>query len=166
MSEKLFSDLEGLRIGMEMEVEGRDYYQKASEKVENPEHKALFQLLKSEEMVHYETFSKMYAKIREEKQVESDEYLFDADSSRYLTVLVENHIFPKKEQAQSKVDELKTTEAILRSAIEAEKNSILFYDELANQSKFEDTRKIFLALKAEEQTHVVKLTRLLGQVKA
>ncbi|HWR40213.1 MAG TPA: ferritin family protein [Patescibacteria group bacterium] len=165
MEEKLFSDLEGLRIGMEMEVEGRDYYQQASEKVDNPEHKALFQLLKQEEMGHYEAFSKMYATVRENKQVESDEYLFDADSSRYLTVLVEDHIFPKKQRAQKAISEMKTTEDILRSAIEAEKNSILFYDELAAQSKFEDARKIFTALKAEEQTHVVKLTRLLVQLK-
>ena len=164
MAEKLFSDLEGLRIGMEMEVEGRDYYQRASEKVDNPEHKALFQLLKQEEIAHHETFSKMYAKVRENKEAESDTYLFDVESSRYLTVLVEDHIFPKNQRAQKAVSELKTTEDILRSAIEAEKNSILFYDELAAQSKFEDARKIFLALKAEEQTHVVKLTRLLAQL--
>ena len=163
MAEKLFSDLEGLRIAMEMEVEGRDFYQQAYEKMEKPEHKELFQMLKNEEINHYETFSAMYNKIREDKQVESDEYLFDADSSRYLTVLVEDHIFPKAQRAKQAIGELKTVDAILRSAVEAEKNSILFYDELATQSKFADARKIFLALKAEEQTHVVKLTRLLTQ---
>lgn len=164
METKLFSDLEGLRIAMEMEIEGRDYYQQASEKVEKPEQKNLFQLLKSEEIQHYETFGKMYNQVKEEKNVESDEYLFDADSSRYLTILVEDHIFPKKDKAKAKIAELNTMEAILKSAIEAEKNSILFYDELARLSKFEDTRKIFLALKAEEQTHVVKLTKLLNEV--
>ncbi|SDL47863.1 Rubrerythrin [Dendrosporobacter quercicolus] len=46
-------------------------------------------------------------------------------------------------------------------AIQAEKDSILFYDELAAKAKFEDARKIFAVLKSEEQTHVVKLREML-----
>lgn len=159
--EKLFSDLEGLRMAMEIETRGREFYQKAADKAEKPEHRDLFILLRDEEKHHLETFTTMFLKIKETKEAHSDDYLFDTDTSRYLTVLVEEHIFPKKEKAAAKIDELQTIETILNAAIQAEKDSILFYDELAINSKFEDAKKIFLTLKAEEQTHVVKLREML-----
>ncbi len=160
--EKLFSDLEGLRIAMEIEARGREFYQKAYDKAGKPEHKDLFILLKDEETHHLETFTNMFNKVKENKEAHSEEYLFDPETSRYLTVLVEDHIFPKKEKAAAKIDELLTIEAILTAAIQAEKDSILFYDELAINSKFPDAKKIFLALKAEEQAHVVKLREMLN----
>lgn len=164
MELKYFNDLEGLRIALEMEVEGRNFYQQASEKVTKPEHKALLLILKNEEVAHYETFSQIYNQIKEAKQAVVDEYLFDPESSRYLTILVEDYIFPKKDKAKPQIAEFTSMEAILKSAIEAEKNSILFYDELASQSKYEDAKNVFLRLKAEEQTHVVKLTAMLKEL--
>ena len=95
------------------------------------------------------------------KEAGSEEYLFDEDTSRYLTVLAEGHIFPTAKNATVKIAEATTVVEILRMAIQAEKDSILFYDELATHSKFPEAKKIFLILKAEEQTHVVKLRQIL-----
>ena len=161
MDVKLFSDLEGLRIAMSIEASGRDFYQKAYEQTEEESHKALFLLLKGEEINHYETFSKIFDEVNQYKEAGSDEYLFDQESSRYLTVLAEGHVFPTTENSQVKIAKATTIEEILLMALQAEKDSILFYDELASKSKFEKAKKIFLLLKAEEQTHVVKLRQLL-----
>lgn len=161
MTVKLFSDLEGLRIAISIEASGRDFYQQAYDQATEKSHKDLFHLLKSEEVVHYETFSKIFAQISENKEAGSDEYLFDEDSSRYLTALAEGHIFPTAENAKVKLAEATTVVEILRMAIQAEKDSILFYDELATHSKFPEAKKIFTILKAEEQTHVVKLRQIL-----
>ena len=49
-------------------------------------------------------------------------------------------------------------------ALEAEKNSVLFYDELSECSKFEQARQVFEKLKKEEQLHVVKIARQLQQL--
>jgi rubrerythrin len=161
MAVKLFSDLEGLRIAMAIEARGRDFYQQAFEKTQEENHKNLFCLLKNEEIIHFETFTKIFSKINENKDAASEEYLFDPETSRYLTVLAEGHIFPTEENAEVKIAAVTTVEEILTMAIQAEKDSILFYDELANKSKFEEARKIFTVLKAEEQTHVVKLRQML-----
>ena len=160
MDVKLFSDVEGLRIAMSIEAAGRDFYQQACDQTKEKSHKDLFQLLRSEEVSHYETFSKIFNKINENKEAGSDEYLFDEETSRYLTVLAEGHIFPTAENAKVKIAEATTIVEILYMAIQAEKDSILFYDELANKSKFEEAKKIFTVLKAEEQTHVVKLRQI------
>ncbi len=159
--EKLFSDLEGLRIAMEIEDRGRNFYQKAYENAQKPEHKDLFLLLKHEEVAHYETFKRMYEQLKTEDASNDMEYLFDQESSRYLTVLAEGHVFPDNESAAAAVAKLNTLEEVLKLALQAEKDSILFYDELARQSKFEKAKQVFLRLKEEEQTHVVKLREMI-----
>lgn len=164
MDVKLFSDLEGLRIAMAIEARGRDFYQQAFDKAKDDTHKDLFCLLKNEEIIHFETFTKIFNKVNENKEAASDEYLFDPETSRYLTVLADGHIFPTEENAEVKIAEVTTIQEILEIAIQAEKDSILFYDELASKSKFEDAKKIFTTLKAEEQTHVVKLRAILDSL--
>lgn len=164
MDVKLFSDLEGLRIAMAIEERGRDFYQQAFERAKEDSHKELFCRLKNEEIIHFETFSKIFDEVNKKKEAASDEYLFDAETSRYLTVLAEGHIFPTAENAAVKIAEATTIAEILQMAIQAEKDSILFYDELASKSKFEDAKKIFITLKAEEQTHVVKLRKILDSL--
>lgn len=155
----LFSDLEALRIAIDMEARGRDFYKKAYEQAETKEHKDLFMLLMNEEIQHHDQFTKLYNMVKDNQQAGED-YLFDQETSRYLTVLAEPHIFPK-DKAKEKFPELKSIADILRSAMQDEKDSILFYDALAKCAKFEDARKVFNLLKAEEQTHVVKLREML-----
>ena len=159
----LFSDLEGLRIAVDMEARGRDFYQKASEKAATKEHKALFLLLMNEETTHYNQFTQLYNKIKESKLSDSNDYLFDQETSKYLTVLAEPHIFPK-DKAEKALPELKSIADILKAAIQDEKDAILFYDALAKCAKFEETRSIFNLLKAEEQTHVVKLRAMMDSL--
>jgi len=161
MDVKLFSDLEGLRIAISIEASGREFYQQAYDQATEESHKELFRLLKNEEIAHHETFSEIFQKVSGKKESGAEEYLFDVESSRYLTVLAEGHIFPTGKNAKVKIAEAATIVEILRMAIQAEKDSILFYDELADKSKFPEAKKIFAILKAEEQAHVVKLRQIL-----
>lgn len=160
--EKLFSDLEGLRIAMEIEVRGQEFYQQAYNQAEKVQDKELFCILKNEEVQHYKTFSEAFDKVKLHKEAHTDEYLFDPDTSRYLTVLAESHVFPKQEDAEKVIAGLKDCYAILNMAVQAEKDSILFYDELAQNAKFPESKEIFLMLKKEEQEHVIKLRKMMG----
>ena len=153
----LFSDLEGLRIAMEIEQIGAAFYQKASEHVNKPELKEALQFLTGEENKHFATFTALYEKIKNNKEYAGDEYLFDPEASRYLTVLAEGHIFPQQARVVTGIEELGSVEEILAIAVQAEKDSIMFFTELAAEAKFEETSKIFLALQAEEKGHLVKL---------
>lgn len=155
--QNLFSDLEGLRIAMALEQRGRDFYRKAYDNAEKEEHKTLFLLLMNEEIHHYNTFSNLFEQLKQNKEAHTEAYMFDLEVSRYLTILAEGHIFPGK--ADKEVN-FKSITAILEAAIQAEKDSVLFYDELACHAKFDDAKKIFAALKAEEQTHIVKLREI------
>jgi rubrerythrin len=159
--ENLFSDLEGLRISIEIETRGREFYDQAYQQASQPAHKELFLLLKNEEIHHQEKFTQIYNVVKTRKEAHADDYLFDPDTSRYLTVIAEHHVFPKPADAARKIAELKSVQAILTTALQAEKDSVLFYDELAAHAKFDESRQIFAALKAEEQTHVVKIREMM-----
>lgn len=155
--QKLFSDLEGLRIAMSIEERGRDFYRKAYDNARKEEHKAVFMLLMNEEIHHYEIFANLFEQLKQNKTAHTEDYMFDPEISRYLTVLAEGHVFPGKPHKE--VNFTSITE-ILETAIQAEKDSVLFYDELARHAKFEDARLVFTKLKAEEQTHIVKLREI------
>ncbi|BBB90823.1 MAG TPA: ferritin family protein [Methylomusa anaerophila] len=176
-----FSDLEGLRMAVNMEKEGVEFYRQAQDRTSNPEHKLLFGFLMQEELNHAAKFESMYERLKQNKQAGDEEYLFDADVSRYLQTLVETHIFPRNNPfinepdiangvletgwqtqipGQSNAGQL-TTKTILCLALQAEKDSILFYDEMMNNAKFPDAKQIFAELKAEEQSHVEKLQELI-----
>lgn len=155
--EKLFSDLEGLRIAMAMEERGRDFYRRAYDNAPKQEQKDVFLLLMNEEIHHYETFGKMFEQLKQNKAAHTDDYMFDPEISRYLTVLAEGHVFPGKVHKEVN---FKSITEILEAAIQAEKDSVLFYDELARHSKFQEAKDIFIKLKTEEQSHIVKLREM------
>lgn len=162
--ENLLSDLEGLRIAMNIEKRGFNFYQKAYSKFEDTQVKALFKMLMEEEREHLSIFTEYFHQIEACKEAHSAEYLFDPEASRYLTALVESHVFPKEQDADCIIIELATVGNIIKLALGAEKDSILLYDELAKCSKFETAKKVFLQLKGEEQRHVTEISQKIKQV--
>jgi rubrerythrin len=163
---ELLSDLEGLRIAIEIERRGFIFYQKAWNKLKNQQAKMLFKTLMGEEENHLRIFTDFFAQIEVRKEAHFAEYLYDEEASRYLTVLVESHVFPAEKDAERIIDELSTVENIVKLALGAEKDSILLYDEMAKASKFEDAKAIFLKLKAEEQRHVIEISTKFKQILA
>ena len=159
MEKKLFTELEGLRVAIEIEKRGHEFYNQAYSQAQKDEHKELFLLLRDEETDHKAKFQKVFDKVQENK-AECD-VSFDIETSAYLSALASVHVFPKAEAAAETISKLKTIDAILAVAMQAEKDSILLYDELAGKSKSEEARKVFAALKAEEQQHVVKLREMI-----
>lgn len=176
-----FSDLEGLRIAVEVEKNGFEFYQKAYERTSNPDHKLLLGFLMKEEANHASQFKAIYEKLKQNKSASDEEYLYDAEVSRYIQTLVEALIFPQNnpfannpeiangvlesgwqwqtpgENAADKV----SLNTILRVALQAEKDSILFYDEMVKNARFPEAKQIFEEFKAEEQNHVEKIQAMI-----
>lgn len=157
----MFSDLEGLRIAMAMEARGRDFYEQAYKQSGNPEHQELFLWLKTEESRHLAKFTSLFKMIEGRKEAHAAEYLYDPETSRYLAVIAEEHVFPKTYDAAKHVAGLTGIQAILQAAMQAEKDSVLFYEELAGRAKFPEAGEIFRLLKSEEQSHIVKLREMI-----
>jgi rubrerythrin len=76
--------------------------------------------------------------------------------------LLTTHVFPVAEEVPLVLQQLSTLNAILQAALQAEKNLVLFYDELMTQSQLPKVREAFAALKREEQDHVVRLQEMIS----
>lgn len=159
--ENLYSDLEGLRLAMEIEKRGRAFYDQALLHTRNSEHKELFMFLRDEETQHYERFRDIYEVVKQRREAVQDDYIFDPEISRYITVLAESHVFPREDEAAAAIAELNAVPKILKTAAQAEKDSILLYAELAKNARFADARQIFSVLVEEEKKHLVKLREIL-----
>ena len=149
-----FNSVEVIEMAKDIEKRGLDFYKSQAEKTDNKELKELLLKLAEDERDHYDTFSKMLDKAKELTDTESD-YVYDEDVSAYLNALIEFTVFPSEAEVE---DRINTIEDVLELAINAEKDSILFYREMMEHNN-EDTNKILKKLVVEEKQHLLDLVK-------
>lgn len=104
----------------QMERNGAEFYKNASKEVTEPERKKLLDDLAHMEEMHEKTFVAMKAELNEQ---EKEQTVFDpaGEAALYLRSLADTRVFFEKE-----ID-ISSMEGIFKAAIEAEKDSIIFY---------------------------------------
>jgi|GEM_PF-636064 len=176
-----FSDLEGLRIAIDIEKNGFEFYQKAYERTSNLEHKLLLGFLMQEESNHVAQFQAIYQKLKQNKTTSDEEYMYDAEVSGYLQALTKALIFPQNNPfacntelangvlesgwqwqtpGENNADKVNLN-IILRFALQVEKDAVHFYDEMMKNARFPEAKQIFAEFKAEEQAHVEKIQAMI-----
>lgn len=150
-----FNADEVFEIAEQIEKNGAEFYRLAAANINETAHKELLNKLAEMEVQHIKTFSDMRAKLSKEEKLTPT---FDPDHEAvlYLKALADTRIFFKKEIDTSSMKE------ILKSAISAEKDSIVFYlgmKELVPSQLGAD--KLDLIIK-EEMEHITILGRELA----
>ncbi len=149
-----FNSVEVIEMAKDIEKRGLDFYKKQAKKTEDGKLKDLLLKLAEDEQDHYDTFSKMLDKAKDLTDTDSD-YVYGEDVSAYLRALIEFTVFPSEEEVEDKIHSI---EDILELAINAEKDSILFYREMMEYNN-EDTNKILKRLVDEEKQHLLDLVK-------
>ena len=153
-----FSADEIFAMAEQLERNGNKFYRDAAEAVTNDAHQKLLIGLAEMELDHEKTFKAMRAELSDK---EKDATVFDPEGEAvaYLKALADTRVFFDKE-----ID-ISTMENILKAAIEAEKDSIVFYLGMKNgvpekmgQNRLDDIIK-------EEMAHIRLLSRELVQLK-
>ena len=156
---RIFSDLEGLRIAVEMERRGEDFYRRAAKVGRSEEMVSLLNSLANDEIRHGQEFQRLAeASLSEDCAVEA----YDDETSAVLTAIAADIAFPGGLMAlrRSGFDD---PVAVLAGAIQSEKDSILFYTELAGCARSARHRATFVEIARQERGH---LARLLGRLNA
>ena len=154
MFKSKFNSMEVIEMAKDIEKKGLDFYQKQAKKTDNEELKKLLLKLAEDEKDHYEAFAEMEKEAEQKANVNTD-YVYDQEVSAYLNALIEFTVFPSDSEVEDKIN---TIEDILDLAIKAEKDSILFYQEMLAQNKGE-TAKILRKLIKEEKQHLLDLVK-------
>lgn len=107
-------------IAEQIEKNGADFYQKASDAISDKHYKNFLLDLATMELFHRKTFADMRASLSEELKKPT---VFDPmdEAVLYLKALADMRVFYQKQ-----ID-LSSIEAILMAALAAEKDSIVFY---------------------------------------
>ena len=153
-----FNADEIFEMAEQMERNGEKFYKSAAATIDDEAHKKLLLELAAMETDHEKTFKAMRSDL---KAAEKSATVFDpeGEAALYLRALVDTRVFFEK-----KVD-VSSMEKILKAAIEAEKDSIVFYLGMKNAvpEKFGQDR--IEGIIKEEMGHIRLLSRELAQLK-
>ncbi len=147
-----FNADEVFEMAEQMERNGAKFYRDAAEKTADPANKEMLIGLSKMEEAHEKMFEAMRAEL---SSAEKASTVFDpsGEAALYLKALVDGRVFFEKE-----IDVTSMVE-ILKSAIEAEKDSIIFYLGMKAAVPKNLGRNRIEAIIKEEMGHIQMLTQ-------
>ena len=154
-----FNDLEGVRIAAEMESRGEQFYRRAARVSKSPETVALLNDLANDEVNHLQEFRRLYEEACAYYQREGLPCVdYDEETNAYLSAIAADIVFPDGLMTLRR-EGFESPEAILAAAIDSEKDSILFYTELADKTGDDHARSLFLEIVRQERGHLHRLQK-------
>jgi rubrerythrin len=139
--------LKALQTAIQMEIDGKEYYLKASQQSGNELGKKLLKTLAAEEDIHRQKFEEIYKALRKEKGWPRTD--FQPDGGRNLRTIfaqATEQMGPKKKVPSTELDAVKT-------AMDMENESYDFYQQQEKLARYDAEREFYQALSAQEKEH-------------
>lgn len=146
------TEMNVIDYAMKAEKDGIAFYTKAAKKFNDAELKDVFMKLAKEEAKHLETFIGIEAKAEKKG---ADQCFRSEDISDYLVTVIREGLFPRGDSMVKRLEKVNTVYEACILAMNAEKNAILLYSELAKLSKDKDQKKLIEQIAKEERSHIV-----------
>jgi rubrerythrin len=151
----IFAGSEIVELGIEIEKNGRDFYNSFSAPSVDPKIQELFKFLAGEEEKHIDVFKKILASLASYGSPEPS----PGDYLAYMRALASEQVFTQKDKGKEIAAGVRSQKEALDLAIGFEKDSIIFYEGL-KKSVPENEHKTVEQLIAQEQGHLRQLTEL------
>jgi rubrerythrin len=151
MESEQLKTLEVLQLAIQMEVEGKDFYQQASQKIKNKLARELFQHLANEEDVHRRKFEEIYGALKRGRNW-PDVKPPSEQGKRLKSLFAEatKALGSKIKVAESELEAIKV-------AMDMEIKSYNFYRSRSEQSSLPVEKRFYEALAGEEREHHLAL---------
>jgi rubrerythrin len=150
----MFSGNEAAELGIEIEKNGKAFYERASENAKNPKAKEIFKFLAGEEDKHISAFQHL---IKDKDTSDSETY--PDEYAEYLKNLADMNVFVKKDTGAGIADKAKNETEVIDLAIGFEKDSILLFHEMEKVISKTGYKTVEELIK-QEQKHVSVLIEL------
>ncbi len=151
MDNEQVKTLEALQFAIQMEIDGKKYYEKASQKCAIKVGKDLFEWLAAQEDWHRQKFEQIYKTIKAEKAWPE----IDVQAGRQDGVDI---IFAKLSKTTvCKIATRRVELNTIAKAMEMENKTHDFYKKQGELAVYEAQGKFYKALAAEERTHYLAL---------
>jgi len=143
--------LAALQTAIRMEIDGKEFYLKASRESSNALGKKLLETLAAEEDIHQRVFKKIYDAIRDKKAWPDTG--FQADGGKTLRTIFARAI----EEGGSDIEPPATELDAVQTAIDMESKTYDFYKAQLNNATYDAEREYYQALSAQEREHQLVL---------
>jgi len=139
--------LEGLRIAIQMEVDGKEYYLEASKKSKNETGKQLLKILSSEEDLHRVKFEEIYEAIIKDKDWSTISFQ-PGSSERLKTILT-----TAKNELVTNGMNTDTELGAVQTAMDMENKTYDFYKKRGSLATFAGEKEFYEEIAAQEKEH-------------
>jgi rubrerythrin len=159
-----FNAGEVFNIAIEIEENGRRFYEKAQAAVSDAGVKAILAELGQEEIKHKQRFTELKDELPTST---TGETVWDPDGEidQYLKMMADMHVFRTSDKVDAKLAAVHDSAEALKLAIEFEKDSIVFFAEMQTLAENNEAREKIGQLVREEQGHLKKLSLELMKLK-
>jgi rubrerythrin len=151
MREEQSQTLEAIKFAIQMEIDGKKYYQQASRQSDNKVGKEFFQWLANEEDKHRRIFGGIFNALR--KQKAWPEINMQPRKGAILDTIFSREI----KVAASTVKAADTELDNIAKAMEMENKTREFYKSQDSKAVYDAEKKLYSALAAEEKGHYLAL---------
>jgi len=151
----IFAGSEVIEIGIQIEKNGRDFYNTLAANSKNQDAIRIFKFLSQEEEKHIKVFEGILSKTEkyEPAGLDADEYY------AYMNALASEYIFTQKDKGSLIAKTVKNDNEAVDMGIGFEKDSIVFYEGI-KRTVPDYGRKIIDELIAQEQKHMILLMEI------
>jgi len=155
----IFAGSEIVELGIQIEKNGRDFYNTLVKKTKNESSREVFKYLAGEEEKHIVVFQKILEKLEkyEPANVYADEYF------AYMNSLASEYVFTQKDKGEEIAKKIKGDKEAIDMGIKFEKDSILFYDGM-KKAVSADEQKVVDELISQEKDHLLRLFDLKNNI--
>jgi len=152
---EIFAGSEIIEIGIQIEKNGRDFYNALMVKSKDIKAQECFKFLATEEEKHIKAFQGILEKTEENRGqgLNSDDYF------AYMKSLASGYIFTKENTGGKIARSIRSEGEAVEKAIGFEKESIIFYEGIKKVVP-DDDKEIIDFLIAQENEHLYKLTTI------
>ena len=139
--------LEALQIAIQMEIDGKEYYLKASQESSNELGKKLLESLATEEDTHRQKFEEIYDAIRNKKAWPTTD--FQPDGGKRLRTIFAG----ATEEIGSNIKASTTELDAIQTAMDMENKTYDFYRSQGEDAAYDAERGFYKILAGEEREH-------------
>jgi len=151
----IFSASEVLEIGIQIEKNGKDFYQTLASQTKNKKNQELFEYLANQEEKHMNTFQQILLSLEKYEPVEA----YPGEYFAYINALAEETVFTKKDKGKELASKVKDEKEAIAIGIQAEKDSIIFYQGMKRVTPEYDQKIVEEVIK-EEEKHLRQLLEI------
>ncbi|MBN1841458.1 MAG: ferritin family protein [Deltaproteobacteria bacterium] len=152
-----FNADEVFQIAIDIEENGKRFYEKAMDIVDNSDVKAVLRSLAKDEAKHLKRFAELKAQL---PKIATEDTVWDPEHemNQYLKMMADMHVFRSDLDVEKKLSQAKNPEDILKLGVQFEKDSIIFFVTMQDFTEEKKGREFIGQLIDEEKEHLKKLS--------